>query len=456
MTGPAGGLGDFGKLFGKNSTAEQFLMWGVVAQFLGPLLNPFVTELGKLVNSATPVVPITPSDAANLVSRGLMDQGTGEDAANDAGIAANDFAWLVKASEHAPDLGAVIAAYQRGLIDDGHDNGTDVSLSGALTDAGIRAGWHDVLAKLTVQIPSIAEVMNAWLEGQIDEPEARKRYLAAGGDPTWFQTSYNANGEAPTPVQALELLNRGIIPERGTGPDAVSYEQAFLEGPWRNKWLPAFIALREYLPPPRTVTAMYHAGQIDHGTAAGLLMKQGLSAELATAYLSPGHTSATVEDKQLAKTDVLAMYADALLSHADAVKALVKLRYSEHDAALILKLQDVRTAARQVTAGVTRTRTLFNAGKLSTTDAIRALLALGVSHEQAVQMTALWAVTDVPPVRALTESQIVSAWAYDLLPTPDALAALVTLGYDDLDAWLLLSIRNKGALKDAPRPHGGV
>lgn len=445
-----------GSLFGEGSTAEQFLVWGVLQQLLQPLLAPLTTELGKLVYSATPDVPLSPADAAALVARGLIDHGTGQDIANDTGIGGSDFDKLVTASEHAPDLGAVIAAYQRGLIPEAGDAGTDVSLQGALQDNGIRQGWHDILAKLTVQIPSIAEVMNAWLEGQIDEPEARKRYLAAGGDPTWFQTSYNANGEAPTPVQALELLNRGIIPERGTGPDSVSYEQAFLEGPWRNKWLPAFLALREYLPPPRTVTAMYHAGQIDHAQAADLLVKQGLSATLAQAYLSPGHTSASAEDKTLAKTDILAMYADGLLSHADAITALVKLRYSEHDAALIIKLQDARTAARQVTAGVTRTRALFNAGKISTADAVGALVSLGVAHPQAVQTVDVWAVTDVPPVRTLTESQIVSAWDYDLLPTPDALAALVTLGYDDTDAWLLLSIRNKGPLKDAPRPRGGV
>jgi Holliday junction resolvasome RuvABC DNA-binding subunit len=150
------------------------------------------------------------------------------------------------------------------------------------------------------------------------------------------------------------------------------------------------------------------------------------------------------------------MYADGLLSHADAITALAKLRYSEHDASLIVKLQDARTAARQVTSGVTRTRTLYNAGKIATQDAVAALVSLGIARAQAVQMVDVWAVTDVPPVRTLTESQIVSAWAYDLLPTPDALAALVTLGYDEIDAWLLLSIRNKGPLKDAPRPHGGV
>lgn len=445
-----------GSLFGEGSTAEQFLVWGVLQQLLQPLLAPATNELGKLVNSAVQTVPLSPADAAAAVARGLIEHGTGQDIANDNGIGGQDFDKLVSLALRSADLGAAIAAYQRGLIPEGSDDGAELSLHGAFADAGIRPEWFDVLTKLTVQIPSVAEVMNAWLEGQIDEPEAHRRYIAAGGDPTWFRTSYNANGEAPTPVQALELLNRGIIPERGTGPNSVSYEQAFLEGPWRNKWLPAFMALRNYLPPPRTVTAMYHAGQLTHAQAADLLVKQGLSAELAAAYLAPGHTSSTAEDKHLTKSDVLAMYADGMLHHADAVKALVQLHYSEHDADLIIRLQDARTAARQVTSGVTRVRTLFNAGKISTADARAALVQLGVTAGQAHTMVETWSVTDIPPVRTLTESQVVSAWAYDLVPSRDALAALVNLGYDELDAWLLLSIRNKGPVKDIARPGGEV
>lgn len=455
MADDEGGSGGLGKVFGKGSTAEQFLIWGVLQQIIQPLLAPLTTELGKLVYSAAPDVPLTPADAAALVARGLIDHGTGQDIANDSGIGGSDFDKLVNAAGHGPDLGAVIAAYQRGYIGAGGDQGDDVSLTGALKDLGVRDGWHDIVQKLTVQIPTVAEVMNAWLEGQISEGEARTRYLAAGGDPTWFQTSYNANGTAPTPMEALELLNRGIIPEGGTGPDSVSYTQAFLEGPWRNKWLGPFLALREYLPPPRTVTAMFHEGQLDHATALDLLVKQGLTSTLAAAYLAPKASTASSTDKVLAKTDILAAYADGIMSHDDALAALVKLKYSQHDAALILRLQDVRTATKQTAAGVSRTRALYNAGKISRADAQHALAALGVSADQAKAMVDVWSVTDLPPVRTLSEAQVTAAWQIGLITAEDAMARLETLGYDAIDAWLLLSIRAKGPVADLPRPAGG-
>lgn len=443
------GLGD---LFGKGSTAEQFLIWGVLQQLLMPLLNPVSVELATLVNTAAPMVQLSPADAANLVARKLATEETGRLIAQANGIDAGEFDRLVTEAQHAPDLGAVITAFQRKLIGTGVYDGIDTSLLGALADSGIRENWLPIMEQLTTEIPTVAEVMNAWLEGQITEDEAHTRYLAAGGDPTWFQTSYNANGQAPTPSQALELLNRGIIPESGTGPESTSYEQAFLEGPWRNKWLKPFEALRYYLPPPRTVTAMYHGGQLTHDTAASLLIKQGLTAELAAAYLSPSHSSAAAADKHLAKGDLLALYADGLMSRVDAISGLEALKYSAHDAALIVELQDVRTSAAQVTAGVTRTRTLYNAGKLTDQAAEHSLALLGIAAAQAKDMVDTWAVTDVAPVRVLSASQIDQAWGYGLMTTPAALAQLEALGYDPHDAWLLLAIKNKGPIKGTPEP----
>src|SRR5690348_14396028 len=107
---PAGGLGAF---FKKHDTAEQFLIWGVVAQLLQPLLLPFTAELQKLVLSAAPVLPLQPGVAAEAVARGFIDHGTGQDIANDNGIGGEDFAKLVQVAGHAPDLSSVFELYRR-------------------------------------------------------------------------------------------------------------------------------------------------------------------------------------------------------------------------------------------------------------------------------------------------------------------------------------------------------
>lgn len=445
-------MAGFGDLFGKGSTAEQFLIWGVLQQLLQPLLLPFTAELQKLVLSATPVLPISAAEAAEAVARGFIDSGTGQDKANDNGIGEHDFRILTTLARHAPGLSSAFELYQRGEIPLGSADPTEASLRGAMADAGIPEQWHDPLAKLAVSIPTPAEVMNALLEGQISRDEALTRWKAAGADPTWFQHAYDANGEPPTPVQALELANRGIIPWNGTGPGATSYQQAFLEGPWRNKWEPAFRALGEYLPPPRTVTAMFHDGQLDHAQAAELLRKQGLSAPLAQAYLSKAASVHTATEKHLAKGEITKAYADGLMTKPQAVKALEALKYTTHDAGVILELVDVHTKATQLNAAISRVRAQYEAAKLTDTEAVHLLEQLGVDRAQAPGTVAIWRLTVSHRTRTLTPAQIESAWYYQLIDARSAMTLLQAAGYDEFDAWVALSVRNKGPVAGVPRP----
>jgi hypothetical protein len=445
-------MAGFGEFFKEGSTAEQFLIWGVLMQVLQPLLLPFTAELQKLVLSAAPDLPIDTGSAAAGVARGFLDNGTGQDKANDNGIGEHDFTLLTKLAKHAPDLSAAFELHRRGEIPTGGHDPEQVSLRGVMTDAGIPAEWHDELAKLAELWPTSSEVYDAWLQGQVT-PGYAKELLGKLGVPDWWvQHGYDTRGQAPTPTQALELLNRKIIPKYGTGPGSVSYQQAFLEGPWRNKWLDPFLALAEYLPPPRTVTAMYHDGQLDHATAAELLRKQGLSATLADAYLSKASSTHTVAEKHLAKGEITKAYADGLMSRKQASQALADLKYQPADVKVILDLVDVHTKTSQLNSASNRVRAQYETGKLSDAEAEHLLHQLGIDAAQAKGMVAIWRLTVTHRTRTLSPGQIESAWYYGIIDARSAITLLMALGYDEFDAWTALSVRNKGPIKDVPRP----
>lgn len=441
---------DLGGLFGKGSIGEQLFIWGVLNNLVSALIGPGIQELTNLVNQAAPLVPLDPGDLASAVGRGLIDQTSGQNEAKLSGISNASFDDLARWAQHAPDMGVIVQALQRGLLIAGNSDGLEISFNGALTNAGIPEEWHGIIQDLAVSIPTGAEVMNAWLEGQITESEANTRWTAAGMDPTWFQNAYNANGQAPTPVQALELWNRGIIPQSGTGPGAVSYEQAFLEGPWRNKWLPAFESLREYFPPPRTVTAMYHQGQLTHDEAAQYLTWQGLKPSLVTAYLSKSTTTTTAVAKKLTEGNIEELYSDGILTESQAVAHLVAAGYSSDDAALILKLADVKATTAALTAGISAVKTRFQAGKLTKPQAVALLVQLEVPAAQASSVVDTWSLTASHTVKLLTPQQIGEAFFVQIFTEDEAIAQLVGLGYDEFDAWVVLSLTVGKALPGKP------
>lgn len=446
------GLG--GLFSSAGSAAEQLFLWGVLESIVGALLTPVVQGLTQDALKLDSNTPLDPQVVAGLAAQQLYTDGDAASEANLSGVSTQRLDTLIRAAYNSIDLGSVIAALQRGLIQVGDYEANDISLAGAAAQSAIQQEWVPILEQLAISIPSVAEVMNAWLEGQIDEGEARTRYLAAGGDPTWFQTAYNANGQAPTPVELLELVNRGIIPEDGTGPTVVSYEQGFLEGPWRNKWSTPLLALKNYLPPPRTVTAMYHDGQLTQSQAADLLAKQGLTPDLVASYLSPSKTATATTEKSLAKADILSLYADGLIAKGKAHDLLVALKYPSDEADLLLELQDFKTQKAALTQSVDHVRTLFQAGKLTRSDAKGELEALDVPGPAADDLLTTWEVTTQQTVKLLSPAQTVDAWYYALMTSDQAMEALETLGYDDEDAWLLLSIKNKGPVPDLPIPAG--
>lgn len=445
-------MAGLGGVFGEGSTARQLLVWQVLAQVIGALAAPGFTELSKLSNSAAPVMPLDPGSSAAAAGRGFLSHGDAASHAADSGYGGEVFAVMAKLAQHAPDLGAAFELYRRKEIPAGSANPDEASLHGAMADAGIPPDWHGPLTKLAVSIPTQAEVLNAWLEGQIPEGEARRRLVESGMDPTWIQSAYDANGQAPTPTQALELANRGLIPWEGQGPGVVSYRQAFLEGPWRNKWEPVFRALGEYLPPPRTVTAMFHSGQIGHALAADLLTKQGLRPELVTAYLAKHDSPTVLAERHLAKGEITTAYADGLMTKPQALTALRALRYTDHDAALILQLIDVKVRTSQLTQGVSRVRTLFESAKLTTQEAQNLLHQLGLDAPTAAAVVKTWHLTQTHNTKTLSAAQIETAVYYQLLRASDGIRLLMAMGYDEFDAWLALAVRMHGATSLPPRP----
>lgn len=439
-------------LFGTESTAQQFLIWGVLNQLASAALAPATSDITQAVNSLDPVLPLTPQELAVLVTRGFATSADGATEAAKSGIGPGRFADLVKLAESPPALGLIIQAVQRTYGQVGPGMSVPVDLDTVLADLGIEANYRDLVTAATFVQPSAAEVLNAWLEGQIEEAEAVARIKATGLDPSWITTAYNANGQAPTPVQLLDLWNRQIIPESGTGQGVVSYDQGFLEGPWRNKWLDSFKALRVYLPPPRTVTAMYKEGSITEARATQYLSWQGLSAESIGEYLAAGSHTTTVAHRELTQAQIVAAYEDGLLTDAQATADLVAAKFSPSDAALLLALADKKKALAASKSAITRLQTLYLAGHNTAAVTRSGLEAVGITDVQATTLIATWDLEKVTVVKTLTVPEILTAVYYGGMTQPTALSRIRAFGFSEQDAQILLYNRLKGYPTDWVSP----
>lgn len=432
--GLAGGIG---------STAGQIFLYSIIQQAVAGLLAPEAQALANIVWGANPTAPLSPAELALAVIRG---ERTEEDAAPEAaqsGTSADRFHTLVRITGQAPAPQELAIALRRKIID-------AARFTKGIEQGNLRDEWEDVIRALSIQQPSPEAMLQAELEGQLPHAEALARYVQLGGDPDYYGILFDTQGQAPSPVEALTLANRGIIGWSGTGPEATTYEQAFLEGPWRNKWLEPFRALGEYLPPPRTVTAMMREGSLTAAEGADLLHKQGLSDALVGAYVSSATSQATQATKDLSQTTIVTLYADQLVDAPTATAMLRELGYSDQSAGFILAVADLQVAQRYINAAVGRVHTLYIAHKLSRDIAGADLAQLGVPASQVTGLLSIWDYERSANVKLLTPAEIAGAYKATIIDQGTAQAYLEGLGYQPHDAWVYLSTHAKAKLPDEP------
>jgi len=393
---------------------------------------------------------LSPADAAAAVVRNFLGDGEGQAVAAKSGVRPADFEILRHLSGDAPGPQQLAEALRRGLIGPGGTGAGSTSFAQGIAEGRLADKWAPVIEGLAKVWPSPADALRATLEGQVTREQGLALYEKLGGDTQFFEVLFNTEGAAPTPVEALELANRGIIPWDGTGPQATSYHQAFLEGPWRDKWLGAFRQLGEYLPPPETVRTLLGTGQITHKQAADLWRKNGLAAGTIEAYTAAADFTSTADTRGLSESAVLDLYYAQYLGADDARRLLALFHASPHNIDLLLAYVDMRRATAAVTGAVARIQSLFTARKIGVQTAREALHRLKIPGETIDSVLATWEVAASVSVKTLTEAQITTAWNKGVIGQGEEEAELEAIGYTPYDAWVLLSTRAGAPLPGKP------
>lgn len=440
-------------LGGSGSIAETLLVWGILNQLLGDLLGPVQELVRQAVNSENPEVALSPADAADATVRGVLDAAAAASEAAKGGVNADRFKTMTRLAGEPIGLEQGLEAARRGFMPFG-DEGIDTpSLERLVLQSRYYDMWLPVIEKLAEVPLTVGEAVDAALRGQAPYADMVNEAFASGVNAERFQILFDSAGRPPSLTELLELSRRNLIPKSGTGPDALTFQQGIFEGDEKNKWWQLLYDLAEYIPPPRTVTALLRTGSLTDTEAATYFGYAGMSPALQAAYVHSAKGEKLAGSKQLAESVVLNLYDAGGLTATEATTHLEAAGYAADDIGLLLELADLQRELRAVNSGVTRVGTLYVGHKITRTGAAGALDALGLTVTHRDQLLKEWDATAAANVRPLTEAQILSAWEYDILSESEALAELHNIGFTPFDAWVAISVKNKAPLGAAP-PRG--
>lgn len=421
------------KLFGPDSIARQFFVWTVAGQLVSSALAPMFQAITNQAQSTNPNIPASPTELADMVVRGIVGHDFGTAEARKSGTHPNIFELMVQNTGVPPSLIDMLSLWRRGKVD--RD-----SVIRAIKQSRVKNEWIDTILLLGIQPPTPIDILEALLQGQVDRDVAHGLYERLGGDPDYFDLLYNTRGAAPTPNEAAEMARKGIIPWEGSGAGVVSFEQAFLEGPWRNKWLAPWRKTTEYLPPPRTITAMLREGSLTMAEASDLLAKQGVPPALIPSYLAETSAVRTKAAKELTESTIGALYQDHAIADDVAHAFLMKLRYTTEEADFILTTWRMARELRFRNTAIGTVHTQYINHRIDATQAATALDKFGVPSTQRQDLLRLWAEEAKTKVTLLTPAQIKSAAKKEAITIDEAMARLMQHGYSQADATIFLII----------------
>lgn len=395
---------------------------------------------------------LSPPDAASAVVRNFMTAADGEATAARSGVDPATFATMVHLSGDAPGPQQLAEALRRGAIPENGTGPDSTAFTQGIAEGRLADKWAPVIRELALDWPTPVAALNAQLKGAFTGDEGKALYERLGGDPQFYDWLLFSEGSAPTPDEAAVMARRGIIAKDGTGPDAVSYEQAFLEGPWRDKWSPAFWELSQFIPTAREVITLLRDGAVDKETAAAWMKRSGADDATTAAFIAEADATALSAYKGLTQSSVLGMYYQRLVSAADATTMLESLHVSPQAVPLMLTYADLQRAIAQQNSAVSRVGTLYASRKITAQTAKQSLITLQVPAAAVDDIIATWRLENSINVKTLTESQVVDAWSYGVLTQHEAETELGNIGYTPFDAWVLLSNKAKTALPGRPEP----
>lgn len=413
---------------------------------------------GRLADKWAPMIKalsaavLSAPDAASAVVRNFMTSEEGQATAAQSGVSPGTFATLVALSGDSPGPQQLAEALRRGLVPRSGTGPGSTSFEQGIAEGRLAGKWAPVIEGLALDWPTPVAALNAQLKGAFTGDEGRALYAKLGGDLQYYDWLLFSEGSAPTPDQAALMARRGIIPRDGTGPDAVSYEQAFLEGPWRDKWSPAFWEVSQYIPTAREVITLLKDGAVDKTTAAAWMKRTGADDATVAAFIAEADTALLSDYKGLTTNAVLNMYYNRLISEADATAILESLHVSPQAVPLMLAFADLQKAIAQQGSAVNRVGSLYAARKITAQTAKQSLITLQVPAAAVDEILATWQLENSINVKLLTESQITGAWKEGIMTEDEALTELGNIGYTPYDAWVLLSLKAKQALPDKPSP----
>jgi hypothetical protein len=368
---------------------------------------------------------LSAADLALANLRGEMTEETMLAYAKELGVTPDDVKVLVNNTGEPPGLMQLLEAYRREFID-------EKRLVHGIRQSRVRNEWIDVVEKLRFTPMSTADAANAVVRNYLSNEDGKKIAEQNGLEPQHWDLVHLINGRPLAHMEMGSLYYRGQATRE-------QFDQAMRESDLKDKYIRQSFEITRPLIPDRLLVEAIQEGVVSLEVGTRKLLEHGFSEEDASILLHLGLMKRTGTSKGLTKADILAAFAEGIMSEGDALRHLENLGYSKVDAQTEIHLQQAKAQASALREEVTHVRDAYLSGRVTVTVAEADLQGLGVARAQAQHLIGVWNKEARHATKLLTAAQVRKATNDKILTAGEGVDRLVALGYTVADARILIN-----------------
>ena len=380
-------------------------------------------------------LPLSPQDAAMARQQAFIDQATQQAIAAKGGVSADDAELQYKISGMPPGIMEGIELLRRGLI-------TEARFAEYVQQGHTKPEYIPDLLQLQKAVLSLPTAVMANLRQQISRDQALEIAAQNGYSADDFQISYEAAGRPPGPMEAISLFRRGAPSPTGSGQFTYDdFATVIARSDLRPEYAQSLWALRENIPGLFELRNLINAGTIPDQLATDLLTKEGYSPELVSAIVKGGHSPKSATAKQESAAVVTTLYESGAINETEQTSRMAAIGYNADVAADYRRLAELRREVAYFGKVLTVAHSEYVHRKVGKDETLNVLSSLGVTPDAKQALLSLWTAEQAASVLRLTAAQVEKALHDGLLSPQDAHDRLVTMGYPDEDAQMLVAIQ---------------
>lgn len=392
----------------------------------GALTQPIMQRYVNSIWTQRTDVPITADEVALSILRGFLAQGEGETIAAMTGYNATALQHKIDNTGEPPAIEQLLLLFRRNEID-------RARLVRGIKESRVRDEWIDDVVNLRYGPPPAAEAVAAAVQGHLSNAESQAKLGEAGINPDNWQWLYDTHGRPPGTAEMGQLVNRGYATE-------AEWAQAIRESDIKNKYIPAILHLREYLPPVRSIPTMLRSGSITPERAAAILRAHGVLEQDVPIYLHEGSSTKLAAHKEIALGEIKLALTDDYVTEAEAAPLIAALGYDAHEVTFLLGLAQHAREIKLRDQGVARVHARYIAYRIDRPTAGTALDTLHIAPDARDSLLATWDVEVEISRPRLTLTQLAKAHKAGAITDDDYTNRLTEYGYTPADVAILFGI----------------